>query len=704
MSGTSSQQAIWRDDPISSTADDQLGRDHVALRIAGLIADTHSWDSSLVFGVTGPWGSGKTSLIEMVCECLGKDQRKWSIARFTPWATSSTDALLTEFYAALSSSLPKSKGKQARRALATCAQVASPALRLVPGVGEALSEGAMLATDALARRLPWDAAFAKSAEELRRLNKPVLVVADDIDRLQHDELLTLLKVVRLLGRFPGVSYLLAYDEKTLFANLEQPDLGMGHDGRGRLFMEKIVQYPIAVPPLLPSQMLTRLDSGLSSLLARLGRPLAQEDSRLSRLAEVFERQLTTPRAIDRYLAQVGLFLSMHNLNEIDDVDLILLTLSRVQFPSLYAELPRWRRELTATPSAWQMATSRRGEPEWDRLLEHVEDESDRPDAREILEVVFPAMSRHSMRSSGSCHASNPDYFARYFVHTIPEGDIADADITAALDEARTEGAGHQLMHGLLSSTYPGSADLAISKLWGASIPERGEHGATLLVSIPLLTAVASEFEGLEGGTTSLFRRNERAMRWAAELAQRLPAGTSPDDLLRSLSACGDLNMRLHVAWWASNEREDTGEVASETAQLIIDSARRLADDALAAVIEHLTLRDEAPTGVSTLFPFLFIERFGDVDGAREAIRAQLGADFSVEDFAARFVGVAYLISANPIPRLDSFDQETFARFAPDNDPLYAETRVDAIAEGDITWQNRRAYVRGRARAPKGSTA
>jgi hypothetical protein len=56
------------------------------------------------------------------------------------------------------------------------------------------------------------------------IGAPILVVVD-IDRLQPAELLDLLKVVRLLGRFHGVDFLLAYDERTIVETLLDPQRG-----------------------------------------------------------------------------------------------------------------------------------------------------------------------------------------------------------------------------------------------------------------------------------------------------------------------------------------------------------------------------------------------------------------------------------------------------------------------------------------------
>lgn len=686
-----SDDGVWRDDPVRSVAQDQLGRGHVARRVADLLVSAHSWDSSLVFSLTGPWGSGKSSLLEMICEIITSEHEDWSIARFTPWANSDVDGLLGEFYSSLSSALPPDRGKEARTALAVCAQVVAPVLKMVPFAGDALSQGAQLAVDALSRRTPWQKAFDDSARALREAGRPVLVVVDDLDRLQRDELLAVLKVVRLLGRFPGVNYLLAYDEQTLFATLRDPRSETDRQERSRRFMEKIVQYPVAVPPLLPSQVITRLDEGLTRTTDELGRPLTSGEHRLSQLRDVFEHQLTTPRAIDRFLAQVRLDLSLHDPNEINDVDVILLAFVRIQFPDLYAALPRWRGRLTRTLSAWQWATGRDKEPDWTKLIKLAGDDENEMDARDVLEVVFPATSKHGAGAARR-GASNPEYFARYFVYTIPEDDVADALVAAALAEAGENGERQTLIRELVTSTNPERADLALSKLWRSSVPEDNGSRSGASTTLPLLSAVMSVLAQLDGGTNSLFRRQERGIRWAANIIERLPRETNPDALAASLGCCDDLILRLHVVWSAKRD----GLACTDAVEAV---ARTMASEALEAFLENLRQADDADPTASTLFPLMFIQRYGSVPAARDAIQAELGIAYGVEDLAARCVSLAYLVSANPVPKINEFDQDVFALFAPASDPLYGEGIVDELDVYDVTWANRRAYTRGRAAAP-----
>ena len=72
------------DHPIESFADDALGRASVARHIANQLA-LAPMDHSIVFGLYGPWGSGKTSLLNMVCEELESADNPPIVVKFSPW-------------------------------------------------------------------------------------------------------------------------------------------------------------------------------------------------------------------------------------------------------------------------------------------------------------------------------------------------------------------------------------------------------------------------------------------------------------------------------------------------------------------------------------------------------------------------------------------------------------------------------------------
>ncbi len=384
---------MWKDTPTTRLADDQLDRAPYARIIAELIDEGHSWDGSLVFGLTGPWGSGKTSMLGMVEEALGERDTAWRVAHFTPWATGDVDGLLGDFYASLAETMPTTvRGhERLRKALGTLAQVTAPAAKAIPWGGEAIAEAADRAGQALASRPSWDQAFKKAAAEFKDQRTPVLVVADDIDRLQPDELLALLKVVRLLGRFPGVYYLLAYDEETLFDTLAGTSVVRDGETAGK-FMEKIVQYPLFIPPLSVHRLTNYLLSGISSAVNAFG--VDMNNVPFDGLSSVCLPFLQTPRSIERFLAQVR-----HRAKVYTDTGphlevVVALTLLRSTFPALYQQLPMSRDFLTQTPDTMNMFKPdeeglQSANNEITRLVERYVPSRSQNAARALMHYLFP---------------------------------------------------------------------------------------------------------------------------------------------------------------------------------------------------------------------------------------------------------------------------------------------------------------------------
>lgn len=75
------------DAPIRSISEDRLDRAPFAKSITERI-HTSRTGPSVVFGLAGPWGGGKSSVLEMIKEILndGQHQKEWTVVTFTPWS------------------------------------------------------------------------------------------------------------------------------------------------------------------------------------------------------------------------------------------------------------------------------------------------------------------------------------------------------------------------------------------------------------------------------------------------------------------------------------------------------------------------------------------------------------------------------------------------------------------------------------------
>ena len=78
------------DAPIGSNSDDLLGRTPFVDEIVDLAITTpKEWVPRI--GIYGSWGSGKTSVLNMIAERLGEAQHV--VVRFNPWGFSDTDEM-----------------------------------------------------------------------------------------------------------------------------------------------------------------------------------------------------------------------------------------------------------------------------------------------------------------------------------------------------------------------------------------------------------------------------------------------------------------------------------------------------------------------------------------------------------------------------------------------------------------------------------
>nr|WP_255532660.1 P-loop NTPase fold protein [Paracoccus sp. IB05] len=170
-----------------------------------------------VVAIHGPWGSGKSSVINLVRHHLAQDANAPVVATIQAWWYRKEDALaigfFQELYATLSKELPK--GEKAKDALARlgghiagAGQLLGAAADLVTGT---LAEGAVNAvsptvanyirndenTDTLQRRV---------ADALAAQDKRFLFIVDDLDCLSPDEALVVLRLIKSVGRLPNVAY------------------------------------------------------------------------------------------------------------------------------------------------------------------------------------------------------------------------------------------------------------------------------------------------------------------------------------------------------------------------------------------------------------------------------------------------------------------------------------------------------------------
>jgi KAP family P-loop domain len=411
---------LWSDAEITSSGDDRLARARFCAQVADLINGIPVGAGSTVFGLVGPWGGGKSSILNLIQSELeqrnsANDGYSMAIAEFSPWASSDGASLMLEFFETLLGAHASLRSASNRESMAALVKKGLPMLSSIPVFGSAVSK----TMEGVLGERNWIHEFSRIDELIAKAEVRVLIIVDDVDRLHGDEVLTLIKTIRLLGRFRNVHYLLAYDHDALIDSI-RPTLGGDRD-RASAYLEKIVQYPLTIPPAQQAHLRLMVENGLSRIL----RYDSTAWSRFSVIYdELLQERLQTVRAVKRFCAQADLYYSLL-LGEVDITDFLVVSYLRLFFPNVYSRISLWKEKLTSEdPSDSTILT-------WENnlLTAGVVGSDDRIHVIKVLRTIFP----HEFGVPAlvvDTGVERQDYFDRYFVFGIPEGDVSDQQVRA----------------------------------------------------------------------------------------------------------------------------------------------------------------------------------------------------------------------------------------------------------------------------------
>ena len=95
---------MYNDSPIKYERQDKLNRAKFAQSVSKSIMKTRKGNNSIVIGLMGGWGTGKSSLLNLIENSI----TDVNIVRFNPWNYYSQQTLFTSFFDELTNTLPLS--------------------------------------------------------------------------------------------------------------------------------------------------------------------------------------------------------------------------------------------------------------------------------------------------------------------------------------------------------------------------------------------------------------------------------------------------------------------------------------------------------------------------------------------------------------------------------------------------------------------
>lgn len=424
---------------------DEFGRRPFAHRVADVLVQQPLGDC-LVVSISGEWGAGKSTAMGYVKERLSVAPCK--VLEFNPWRFPGEDKLLFELFDKLVKAIdPDQKvltlwqrfAAGAEHALDPVSNLAGLAL---PGAGGAISSFGSFVRSKLQAAV--EQVREQAIEFLRKQEMRIVVLMDDLDRLEPDNLMALLRIIKLVADLPNTSFIMALDEDHVARTIGKR-IG-GGVGNGRLYLEKIVQVRLPLP-VIPWSRMHKYALGLvHQVLVDTGLTLHPDERARFRevFDEIFALRIKTPRAAKAWANAVRFSLGVLP-EEVNTADVLLLECARLNMPKLYSCI---RLDVAGAMSE-TMSVDRQilgeevtVEPLIAKLMNCFEDiaPDDKAHKRRALLNWFPNLQGENWRSDAEDWERNKrlcskEYFWRFFSASISPDDLKDAEVVRLIKQA-----------------------------------------------------------------------------------------------------------------------------------------------------------------------------------------------------------------------------------------------------------------------------
>ncbi|QCS44056.1 P-loop NTPase fold protein [Natrinema versiforme] len=640
---------LQSDSPLESVSEDRLGYGSFADQLAETIISRTPSDGYTI-GIYGPWGSGKSTILNFVGEEIEKRDVEITTVKFNPWWFTGQADLIEKFLTQLGASLESdsdmtnirenlTKLSGALSTLPLNAFTGVPADQLV-GTAHQLLDEEPGSVNEIKQEIESD---------LRELDGTIVVVIDDIDRLNPQETLQMFQIIKSIANFPNVTYLLAFDRSVVVDALEEE----GNIKDGYLYLDKIIQLPLHIP--------TQRSEALESLFLDSLKSISEEHRVDTERWSVLLHQgllpmLDTPRDVIRLSNTVSV-MSATIGTEVDFVDLVGLEALRVFYNDVY-------QEIRSTPQrfvGYRSSGYRRNEDpdEYVDILPNEEEEKEA--VQSIMTTLFPNVSDNLNNKFSSydnwnkkraqrriCHR---DRFPVYFRLDIPEGELATPEIGTILSIATDYNELESELRELLDE--PGREQATKASTFFRRLPERMDE----IPDQGKKNFIRAIFElGDKMVSCQPLNAQVNEVRHLTLLVETLIGELDEDEIELLKSAISEGNSPYLSSWCLKRYLRDLEEEDSETYSRKPEwISKTQIEELKPAVIESISTaagNDKLVDIPSLRKPLGIWVEFGDTDAPQEWVDDLTESDEGLVKFIHKMSGITIVNMSQPVFYLD----------------------------------------------------
>ena len=283
---------------------------------------------SFVINISENYGYGKTSFFYTLKKEIERTNTRIISFDYRPWLCDNANAIISEFFQTLRNELKAYKPNLDKKIINYSNSLLKDCTQQV---GLSSISNYFRSTQTLKEE------HDEIANSINGIDMPIIIFIDDMDRLQNDELMVLLKLIRDTADFGNIFYILAADKPFLINSLNS--LGIEYPEE---YLKKFINYEFTFPAN-NSAISEFFKDNLSRLFEKY---LKKERTEKERIFICNFIELNNPfnnmRDIKRFFNNFSFILdtmdSNQLLSEIDIKDLFILTLLQYLQPELFKVL------------------------------------------------------------------------------------------------------------------------------------------------------------------------------------------------------------------------------------------------------------------------------------------------------------------------------------------------------------------------------
>ena len=456
------------DQPISNSQQDKLERADFCKYLAKAILSYES-NECIVIGLLGSWGSGKSSMLNMIIEFLNKSSKKYNritkpiIVKFNPWNYPDQNGVLAQFFYNLASKL---KPKRQKKLQKLSDKVLKYAESFIPFQVSVSSLGKPVSLKLKKRdKRSIDYKKEKLSRHFHGIKNKIVIIIDDIDRLNVGGIKQIFQLIKAFGNLPNIIYLVAFDRGIVSKALCDNQLKNGEE-----YLEKIIQVPFEIPSIPREKVLSILQFQLNEILNNIPTNNWNQEYWYNIYHGSIQHFFYTIRDVIRYINTLKIGLPYIS-QEVNPVDFIAVTCLQVFMPRVYLEIKDNKDFFTGTSSGENDEIRYKESEAIGEILE-LAPKKDREHIKRLLCWLFPRMQNvldfHQTASANKPsellkerRICSPNFFDTHFRLSVPEYEINQAEIDRLIEASES---GKKFSSMLLSINEGGKIRVAIESL------------------------------------------------------------------------------------------------------------------------------------------------------------------------------------------------------------------------------------------------